>query len=98
MTTKEQMKELIEQQPDDASYHEIMRELAFARMADRGLADARKGRVISNEELGRRIRPWQTSGGQTRLPPGWRTSTSTASGTSREPDGPSVRPGATCFA
>lgn len=59
MTTKEQMKELIEEQPDDASYDEIMRELAFARMVDRGLADAREGRLISNEEMGRRIRLWQ---------------------------------------
>ncbi len=59
MTTKEQMKELIEQQPDDASYDEIMRELAFARMVNRGLADAREGRVISNEEMGKRIRLWQ---------------------------------------
>ena len=59
MTTKEQMKVLIEEQPDDASYEEIMRELAFARMVDRGLADAREGRVISNEEMGKRIRLWQ---------------------------------------
>jgi len=59
MTIKEQMKELIEEQPDDASYDEIMRELAFARMVDRGLEDAREGRVISNEEMGRRIRLWQ---------------------------------------
>jgi predicted transcriptional regulator len=59
MTTKEQMKELIEDQPDDASYDEIMRELAFARMVDRGLADAREGRVISNDEMGKRIRLWQ---------------------------------------
>ncbi|MBM3333095.1 hypothetical protein FJY63_00370 [Candidatus Sumerlaeota bacterium] len=59
MTTKEQMKELIEQQPDDASYDEIMRELAFARMVERGLADAREGRVIPNEEMGKRIRLWQ---------------------------------------
>jgi predicted transcriptional regulator len=59
MTTKEQMKELIEQQPDDASYDEIMRELAFARMVDRGLADAREGRVISNEDMGKRNRLWQ---------------------------------------
>ena len=59
MTAKEQMKTLIEEQPDDASYEEIMRELAFARMVDRGLADARQGRVISNEEMGKRIRLWQ---------------------------------------
>ena len=59
MTTKEMMKELIEGQPDDATYDEIMRELAFARTVDRGLSDAREGRVVSNEEMGRRIRLWQ---------------------------------------
>ena len=59
MTTKEQIKALIDEQPDDASYEEIMRELAFARMIERGLADGREGRVISNEEMGKRIRLWQ---------------------------------------
>jgi len=58
MTTKEQMKELIEAQPDDATYEEIMRELAFACMVQRGLADARQGRTVSHEEMGRRIRQW----------------------------------------
>lgn len=56
MTTKQQMKDLIEEQPDDATYEEIMRELAFARMVERGLADAQEGRVISHDEVGRRIR------------------------------------------
>lgn len=50
------MKDLIEEQPDDATYEEIMRELAFARMVERGLADAQEGRVISHDEVGRRIR------------------------------------------
>jgi len=59
VTTKEKIKELIEEQPDDASYDEIIRELAFARMVERGLADAREGRVVSNEEMGKRIRLWQ---------------------------------------
>jgi len=59
MTIKEQMKELIEDQPDDASYEEILRELVFARMVDSGLSDAREGRVISNEEMGERIQLWR---------------------------------------
>jgi len=59
MITKEKMKELIEQQPDDATYEEILRELAFAGMVERGLADARQGRTVSNEEMGKRIRLWQ---------------------------------------
>jgi predicted transcriptional regulator len=59
MTTKEKMKELIETQPDDATYDEILRELVFARTVERGLVDAREGRAIPNEEMGRRIGLWQ---------------------------------------
>jgi len=58
-TVKEKMTEVIQSQPDDASYEEIMRELAFERMAMRGLEDVRQGRVLSNEEIERRIRTWQ---------------------------------------
>jgi len=53
------MAEIIQAQPEDATYEEIMRELAFARMVERGLADARNRRVITNEEMARRIRTWQ---------------------------------------
>ncbi len=56
---KVRMAEIILEQPEDATYEEIMRELAFERMVERGLADPRTGRVISNEEMARRIRTWQ---------------------------------------
>ena len=56
---KEKMKEVIQSQPDDASYEEIMRELAFERMIIRGLEDSRNGRVSSNEEAKRRIHSWR---------------------------------------
>jgi predicted transcriptional regulator len=52
------MVELIQEQPEDATYEEIMRELAFQRMVDRGLEDARAGKTISNEEMAHRIRAW----------------------------------------
>lgn len=58
-SVKEKMTDVIKAQPDDASYEEILRELAFERMVERGLADSRSGRVISNEEMERRIRTWQ---------------------------------------
>ena len=58
-TTKKRMTEVIQSQPDDASYEEIMRELAFERMIERGLEDSRKGRVIPNDEMGHRIRTGQ---------------------------------------
>jgi predicted transcriptional regulator len=56
---KQKMKEIIESQPDDASYDEIIRELAFERMIERGLEDARNERFISDEEMQHRIRTWQ---------------------------------------
>ena len=56
---KHRMIEIIQSQPDDSSYDEILRELAFARMIELGLADSDAGRTISNEELGRRMKSWQ---------------------------------------
>lgn len=53
------MTQVIQSQPEDATYEEIMRELAFERMIERGLVDSRSGRVISNEDMERRIRTWQ---------------------------------------
>ena len=53
---KEKMTEVIRSLPDDATYEEIMRELAFERMIQRGMEDARNERVISNQEMERRIR------------------------------------------
>ena len=55
-SAKEQMKAIIDQQPEDSSYDEILRELAFARMVERGLADSDARRTICHEEMGRRIR------------------------------------------
>ena len=56
---KEKMTQVIQAQPDDATYEEIMRELAFERMIERGLVDSRAGQVVANEEMERRIRTWQ---------------------------------------
>ena len=56
---KEKMTEVIQSLPEDATYEEIMRELAFERMVARGLEDSVQGRVLSNDEMQRRIRTWQ---------------------------------------
>jgi predicted transcriptional regulator len=56
---KQKMAEVIQSQPEDATYEEIMRDLAFERMVERGLDDSRAGRVISNEDMERRIRSWR---------------------------------------
>ena len=56
---KAQLIRLIEEQPDDSSFEEVLRELAFAAMVERGIADSDAGRTISNEEMARRIESWR---------------------------------------
>ncbi|MGD8497628.1 MAG: hypothetical protein PVG82_01890 [Chromatiales bacterium] len=53
------MKALLDAQPEDSSSEELIRELAFHLMVQRGLADSEAGRTVSNEEMERRIRAWQ---------------------------------------
>ena len=59
VTAKEHITELIKRQPDDSSCDEIIRELAFELMVQRGLKDSDEGQTISNEEMHRRIKTWQ---------------------------------------
>lgn len=58
-TAKEELARLIARQPDDSSREEIVRELAFHAMVERGLADSDAKRTMSNDDMGRRIRSWQ---------------------------------------
>jgi hypothetical protein len=58
-TVKDELTKLIQDQPDDSSCDEILRELAFNLMVQRGSRDSDDGKTISNEEMGRRIRSWQ---------------------------------------
>ena len=56
---KERMTEVILEQPEDSSYEEILRELAFEQMIERGLKDIKEEKTISNEDMLRRINAWQ---------------------------------------
>ncbi len=58
-SAKQDVLAIVEQQPDDSSYDEILRELLWQRMVLRGLADSVAGRTISHDEMGRRIREWR---------------------------------------
>jgi hypothetical protein len=52
---KESMIEIIGRQPDDSTYDEILRELAFARMVQRGLDDSDAGRTHETAKVGEAI-------------------------------------------
>lgn len=58
-TAKREIERLLAQQPDDSSYEELVRELAFELMVQRGLRDSDAARTISNQEMGHRIQSWQ---------------------------------------
>ena len=58
-TAKEHIVEIIKRQPDDSSYDDIVRELAFDLMVQRGLKDSDQRRTISDDEMERRIKSWR---------------------------------------
>ena len=55
---KTHAKKIIDSLPDDSSYDEILKELAFNRMVERGLSDSKNGKTISNDEMKHRLKQW----------------------------------------
>ena len=58
-TAKDDLTRIVQAQPEDSSPEEIVRELAFHVMVERGLVDSDAKGIISNEDMARRIRSWQ---------------------------------------
>ena len=56
---KEKIIKIIEEQPDDSTFDELIKEIKFARMIERGLDDVNHNRVFSDDEMKRRIALWQ---------------------------------------
>ena len=57
---KSEVMKLLDQQPDDSSSEELIRELALHLMILRGLEDSDEGRTVSGAEMARRIESWPT--------------------------------------
>lgn len=55
---KDEAKKVINSLPEDTTYEEILRELAFDKMIGGGLDDVENGKTISNEELKNTIVQW----------------------------------------
>jgi hypothetical protein len=55
---KEFVQKTLDEMPDDVSVEEIIKELAFKRMVERGLQDSLNDRVISQEQLEKQIVSW----------------------------------------
>ena len=58
-TPKEDFIHLLQQQPDESSREELVRTLACSVIVERGLADSDARRVVSDDEMTRRIRQWR---------------------------------------
>ena len=58
-SVKDAMIDIIGRQPEDSTYDEILRELAYARMVQRGLDDGDAGRTVSDSDVRRKIKSWQ---------------------------------------
>lgn len=59
LSVKEHITQIVQAQPDDSSYDEVLQELAFSLMIERGIQDSRAGRTISHDEMKRRMASWQ---------------------------------------
>lgn len=69
-SAKDRIRKIVDEQPDDSSFDEILKEIAFVRMIERGLADSDGRRTVSHEEVKRRIAEWRQSGAPKRRPSG----------------------------
>jgi hypothetical protein len=58
VTVKERAKMVIDDMPDDVSIDEILQELAFQLMIERGIVDSDQNRVIADAQLASEIDQW----------------------------------------
>ncbi len=57
-TAKEQVRELLDNVPDDASLEDIQYHLYVRQKIQKGLDAAEQGRTLSHEEVTRRMARW----------------------------------------
>ena len=58
LSIKDNARKIIDDLPDDVSYDELIKELLFKRMLERGIRDSQLNKITSDEELGREIEKW----------------------------------------
>lgn len=56
---QEQLIEIIRNQPEDASWDQLIEQVLIQRMVDEGLEDVRSGNLVANEEALSRLRSWR---------------------------------------
>lgn len=56
---KDQVREILESLPEDASYEDIQYHIYVRQQVERGFADAEAGRLIPHEEVMKRLGKWR---------------------------------------
>ncbi len=57
-TPKQQVQEILEKLPEDASLEDIQYHIYVRQKIEQGLEDVSAGRVVSHEEVQRRLAKW----------------------------------------
>jgi len=57
-TAKEEVRKLLDQIPDDASFDDIQYHIYVREKIERGLKDVEEGRVLSQDEIEKRMAKW----------------------------------------
>ena len=57
-TAKEEVRKLLDALPEEASYEDIQYHIYVREKVEKGLLDARDGRVVTEEELDQRAAKW----------------------------------------
>jgi len=55
---KEEVRRMLDQIPDDASFEDIQYHIYVCQKIERGLRDVEEGRVISQKDIERRMSKW----------------------------------------
>lgn len=58
LTAKEEVRRILDELPEDASFEDIQHRIYIRQKIERGLDDMRAGRVIPHEEVERRAQKW----------------------------------------
>jgi len=57
-TAKEEVRKMLDQLPDDASFEDIQYHIYVREKIERGLKDIEDGRVLSQEDVEKRMSKW----------------------------------------
>ena len=59
-TVKDEIRRMIESLPDDATWEDVQYSIYVRERIERGRAEAAEGKMLEEDEVERRMKPWLT--------------------------------------